>query len=206
MQTADREDLVRPKCAVGSAGFVVAIGIAGAVIWSMGWTEATKSNAGQSGGQTGEGNPKALPALPPPDLLRPLTPAEAQIINAKRPILDATSNPAAPFHLIGNQASKMLAIDCLSQAIYYEAASEGVDGGRAIAQVVLNRVRHPGYPNSICAVVYQGSNRTTGCQFTFTCDGSIARAPVAYLWARSRRIAAEALAGKVFMPIGHATH
>jgi len=97
------------------------------------------------------------------------------------------------------------ALTCLTQAVYYEAASEGVDGGRAVAQVVLNRMRHPGYPSSVCGVVYQGSDRTTGCQFTFTCDGSLLRAPVEALWARSRKIAEEALAGRVFAPIGHAT-
>ena len=74
-----------------------------------------------------------------------------------------------------------------------------------MAQVVLNRMRHPGYPSSVCGVVYQGSDRPTGCQFTFTCDGSLLRAPVASLWARSRKIAQEALAGKVFAPVGHAT-
>jgi spore germination cell wall hydrolase CwlJ-like protein len=98
------------------------------------------------------------------------------------------------------------ALTCLTQAVYYEAASEGVDGGRAVAQVVLNRMRHPGYPASVCGVVYQGADRPTGCQFTFTCDGSLLRAPVQALWARSRKIAEEALKGRVFATVGHATH
>jgi hypothetical protein len=72
--------------------------------------------------------------------------------------------------------------------------------------VVLNRVRHPSYPNSVCGVVYQGSERTTGCQFTFTCDGSLLRTPSVSGWARARRVAAEALSGRVFEPVGHATH
>jgi spore germination cell wall hydrolase CwlJ-like protein len=71
---------------------------------------------------------------------------------------------------------------------------------------VLNRMRHPGYPASICGVVYQGADRTTGCQFTFTCDGSLLRTPLASLWARSRKIAEDALSGRVYAPIGHATH
>jgi hypothetical protein len=100
----------------------------------------------------------------------------------------------------------MRAIDCLTQAVYYEAASEGLEGGRAVAQVVLNRLRHPGYPNSVCGVIYQGSMRATGCQFSFTCDGSLAKVPVRYLWARSRLIATEALAGRVFAPVSFATH
>lgn len=147
-----------------------------------------------------------LPALPPPDLFRPLSPEEAQQANANRPVEALPTAPASPFRLSGDEISRLRAIDCLTQAVYYEAASEGVDGGRAVAQVVLNRVRHPGYPNSVCGVVYQGSQRTTGCQFTFTCDGALARSPVAYLWARSRMIASEALAGRAFAPVGYSTH
>ena len=148
----------------------------------------------------------AIPELPPPDLFRPLSPEEAQKLNAERPVELPAATPAAPFRLRADEISRLRAIDCLTQAIYYEAASEGVDGGRAVAQVVLNRVRHSGYPNSICGVVYQGSQRVTGCQFTFTCDGSLARTPVPYLWARSRMIASEALAGRIFSPVGYSTH
>ena len=75
-----------------------------------------------------------------------------------------------------------------------------------MAQVVLNRMRHPGFPSTVCGVVYQGSQLPTGCQFTFSCDGSLARAPIPSLWAQARKIAAEALAGRVFAPVGHSTH
>src|SRR3546814_17339709 len=68
-------------------------------------------------------------------------------------------------------------MDCLTAAIYYEAAQESESGKRGVAQVVLNRARHPAFPSSICGVVYQGSERKTGCQFTFTFDGSLARKP-----------------------------
>jgi hypothetical protein len=98
------------------------------------------------------------------------------------------------------------ALDCLTQAIYYEAASETPTGQRAVAQVVLNRVRHPAFPSSICAVVYQGSERHTGCQFTFTCDGSLARKPSPRSWGTARTIASAALAGAVEPAIGMATH
>ena len=113
---------------------------------------------------------------------------------------------ASSFVLKAGAGDRDRALECLTQAVYYEAASEGADGGRAVAQVVLNRMRHPGYPASVCGVVYQGSDRTTGCQFTFTCDGSLMRAPVASLWTRSRKIAEDALKGKVFAKVGHATH
>jgi hypothetical protein len=58
----------------------------------------------------------------------------------------------------------------------------------------------------VCGVVYQGSERPTGCQFTFTCDGSLIRVPVQSIWKQARKVATEALAGKVFAPVGHATH
>ncbi len=97
------------------------------------------------------------------------------------------------------------AAECLTAAIYYEARSEPVDGQRAVAQVVLNRVRDRAFPKSICGVVYQGSERSTGCQFSFTCDGSMLqpRDPVA--WNRAAAVAQAALAGLVYAPIGAAT-
>lgn len=98
------------------------------------------------------------------------------------------------------------ALQCLTTAIYYEAASESDDGMRGVAQVVLNRVRHPSFPSSVCGVVFQGSERRTGCQFSFTCDGAMARKPSNGPWMRARRIAAEALSGKVFPSVGLATH
>ncbi|MBN8501717.1 MAG: cell wall hydrolase [Sphingomonadales bacterium] len=98
------------------------------------------------------------------------------------------------------------ALDCLTAAIYYEAASEPDQGQRAVAQVVLNRVAHPAYPNTVCGVVYQGSERVTGCQFSFTCDGALARRPSAFFWDRARRTAMAALSGYVEPSVGLATH
>lgn len=114
---------------------------------------------------------------------------------------------AAAFSMRGMSAlTRFRATLCLTSAIYYEAANEPDDGQRAIAQVVLNRVRHPAYPHNVCDVVYQGSERATGCQFTFSCDGSTARVPMSAPWARARRHAMEALNGYVHAPIGLATH
>ena len=144
--------------------------------------------------------------LPPPNLLKPLTPEEATKANEQRPFVARPDSAAAKFVLHTDAADRERALNCLTQAVYYEAASEGADGGRAVAQIVLNRMRHPGYPASVCGVVYQGADRPSGCQFTFTCDGSLLRAPVPTLWARSRKIAEEALGGHVFAPVGHATH
>jgi len=102
-------------------------------------------------------------------------------------------------------ASEATAEKCLAQAVYYEAALEPVSGQRAVAQVVLNRVHHPAYPNSVCGVVYEGANRPV-CQFSFTCDGSLLRSPSQPYWDRSMRIAKEMLAGGTATEVGTATH
>ncbi len=122
-------------------------------------------------------------------------------------VFDAGIAAAKPFAAeASSEDDKLRSQECLAQAIYYEAASETEDGQRAVAQVVLNRVRHSAYPNTVCGVVYQGSHLRTGCQFTFTCDGSLRRQPSAYAWDRARRIAAEALSGEVYGPVGNSTH
>ena len=148
----------------------------------------------------------AVKALPPPDLLKPLSPEAAAEENAERPFVARPDSAAGRFVLRTDADNRTRALTCLAQAVYYEAASEGVDGGRAVAQVVLNRLRHPGFPSTICGVVYQGAERTTGCQFSFTCDGSMQRIPIPWLWTRSKQIAEQALKGRVFAPVGHATH
>ncbi len=123
--------------------------------------------------------------------------------------LAATRNagPAArAFLSAGSGLDKARALQCLANAVYYEAASEALGGQRAVAQVVLNRVAHPSYPNSVCGVVYQGSERRTGCQFSFTCDGSLGRKPSRTGMARARMVAQDALSGTVYEPVGLATH
>jgi cell wall hydrolase len=116
------------------------------------------------------------------------------------------SDVAEPFVASSDPATLDRSLECLTQAVYYEARGESEDGQRAVAQVVLNRVRHPAYPNSVCGVVYQGSERLTGCQFTFTCDGSMSAGIEPYAWERARRIAVAALAGGVYRPVGLATN
>lgn len=120
-------------------------------------------------------------------------------------VIDPTIRPAPPFDLRGSAQDKARALQCLTTAIYYEAATEPDDGQRAVAQVILNRARHPTFPATICGVVYQGSERA-GCQFSFACDGSMARKPSRQYWDRAARVASAALAGEVFAPVGMATH
>jgi hypothetical protein len=144
----------------------------------------------------------ALVALPTDD---PLGHGAGESGRALGALIDVGA-AARPFYVPGTGITHTRALDCLAQAVWYEAASESEAGQRAVAQVVLNRVAHPGWPSSVCGVVYQGSERSTGCQFTFTCDGSLARRPSGTSWARARRIAAEALSGSVYAPVGLATH
>jgi Cell wall hydrolyses involved in spore germination len=130
---------------------------------------------------------------------------EAHRLNAAMPT-DGLLRPAQPFVLSTRGEMRRRAERCLTQAIYYEAALEPARGQAAVAQVVLNRVRDPNYPNSICGVVYQGAERVTGCQFSFTCDGSLGRPPVDWAWRRAQLAARQALAGQVATEVGTATH
>lgn len=136
-------------------------------------------------------------------------PPPTALAHAAPPPATAMAGPvAASFAIAGRTGlDRLRGQDCLAQAIYYEARSESEDGQRAVAQVVLNRVRHPAWPNSICGVVYQGPLRPGGgCQFTFTCDGSLERRAEGIGWARARALAAEALTGRVYAPVGLSTH
>jgi spore germination cell wall hydrolase CwlJ-like protein len=113
---------------------------------------------------------------------------------------------AKPFAFSGSAQDSQRALQCMTMAIYYEAALEPDAGQRAVAQVVLNRVAHPTYPNTVCGVVFQGSERQTGCQFSFTCDGSLARKPSQRFWDRAHKVAKAAISGSVYQPAGLATH
>ena len=121
-------------------------------------------------------------------------------------VLDAGVVPARPFSMAGASAlDRDRALQCLTAAIYYEAASESDAGQQAVAQVILNRARHPAFPATVCGVVYQGSEHA-GCQFSFACDGALARMPARAAWVRAARAAGMALAGYVYAPVGLATH
>jgi spore germination cell wall hydrolase CwlJ-like protein len=149
---------------------------------------------------------EAAPPAPPPMLIRDLAPQQALQVNAQIPVAQGPNPAALPFKFTGNSAARGQALTCLASAAYYEAGSQGDDGERAVAQVVLNRVRHPAFPGTVCGVVYEGSTRATGCQFTFTCDGSLYRQPDAVGWRRAYKIAEAALNGAVYAPVGWATH
>ena len=147
---------------------------------------------------------KELPPVEPVEFAQ-IAPDDARSINAAVPFVKGPIPPALPFRFVGGQQDFTRAADCLAAAVYYEAGDEPV-GQRAVAQVVLNRLRHPAFPKTVCGVVFQGAERATGCQFTFTCDGALARTPSAAAWARARDIAERALRGAVFKKVGLATH
>ena len=86
---------------------------------------------------------------------------------------------------------------CLAEAMYYEARGEGADGQKAIAEVILQRTHDANYPKTICAVVHEGAKRHTGCQFSYTCDGSMTRPKNAVAWRRVRELAGNIMQGAV---------
>jgi spore germination cell wall hydrolase CwlJ-like protein len=151
----------------------------------------------------------ALPQLALDTELMPVSAAEAERLNSERSTDLGNIVSAQPFTVKDQFRSDprfQSALQCLTQAVFYEAGYEPDAGQRAVAQVVLNRVRHPAFPQSVCGVVYQGSDLPTGCQFTFTCDGSLLRTPPQAAWDRARRVALAALSGWVEPAVGLSTH
>ena len=146
--------------------------------------------------------------LPPVEPMRlvDLSTDDARAYNATVPF-STDPNPAArPFRLTDGAEDQARATDCLAAAVIYEAGDDAV-GERAVAQVILNRLRHPAFPKTVCGVVFEGAERTTGCQFTFACDGALTRwHPSEAGWRRAREVATAALAGSVYRPVGYSTH
>jgi Cell Wall Hydrolase len=185
-----------------TAGLYVVAGL------SVAWLEPASATPNARLADSARGIPGlGIPPQPEPLQFREIPPQDAVTINAAVPVSTLPNPAARPFGIaFATPADRLRAVECLTAAVYYEAAVESTAGQQAVAQVVLNRVRHPAYPRTVCGVVFQGQERATGCQFTFTCDGALRRTPSAAGWARARRVAEEALAGKVFAPVGWATH
>ena len=130
---------------------------------------------------------------------------QAKVINAALPFSGGPLYTARPFDVGGSSLDQQRALLCLTQAVYYEAGFEPLEGRRAVAQVVLNRMRHPAFPKSICGVVYQGAGSGI-CQFTFVCDGALYRRPAEDAWRQAEAVARAALGGYVERSVGEATH
>ena len=129
---------------------------------------------------------------------------KAREANASIPFV-TEHGKAKAFRFHGSLAAREQAVQCLATAAVYEAGDDE-RGQKAVMQVVLNRLVRRGYPKTVCGVVYQGASRTTGCQFSFSCDGSQSRRPERAGWSTARTAARRALFGHVFTPVGAATH
>jgi spore germination cell wall hydrolase CwlJ-like protein len=152
----------------------------------------------------------ALPAAPD-DTTGALEPTPAPLLgddavakNAADQFV-ALGTVAQPFRFAGPPVERQRARACLAAAMLYEAGGSTA-GQLAVGQVVLNRVRHPAFPGSVCGVVLQGSERADGCQFTFTCDGSLSRSYTSAAVASALLHADLMLDGYVFWRVGLATH
>jgi len=122
-------------------------------------------------------------------------------------VVDLLGPAAQPFHFADTGALQSARdLDCLTDAVYYEARGETPAGQAAVAQVVLNRVRHPAFPKTVCGVVFQGVAAGDGCQFSFACDGSMRKPREPAAWRRAEQIAGRALSGFVMPSVGNATH
>jgi spore germination cell wall hydrolase CwlJ-like protein len=96
---------------------------------------------------------------------------------------------------------------CLAVGVYFEARGESVKGQAAVAQVILNRVKNPTYPNTICGVVYQNDDWRNRCQFSFTCDGIKDRITEQYHWRKAQEVAKAVTEGTIWLPeVGSSTH
>lgn len=134
-----------------------------------------------------------------------MAPAAARALNAAVAFAPLGQDRPLPFRLPVDDSGYGRALDCLASTVLHEAGDDR-QGQAAVAQVVLNRMRHPAFPHSVCGVVFQGAERTTGCQFTFTCDGALRRRRSPAAWDRARATAAAFLDGETFAPVGMATH
>jgi spore germination cell wall hydrolase CwlJ-like protein len=146
------------------------------------------------------------PAAPTPEPEPYIAPDRARALNAAVPLSSAPLIPAKSFRFTASDESLARARDCLASAAWYEAGDDNI-GQQSVVQVILNRVMNPAFPKTVCGVVFQGSERMTGCQFTFACDGSMRRRiPSAAAWARARANAERALTGLVDPTVGLSTH
>lgn len=148
------------------------------------------------------GLPGDAPVLTGPE---PVAADKARALNAADPFFTGRIAPAAPFRFAGSTSDFDRARECLALAAMAEAGPSDA-GQRAVLQVILNRVRHPAFARTICGVVFEGAQRDTGCQFSFTCDGSLARQYSDAAWLAARQRAEAALRGQVFAGVGNATH
>jgi hypothetical protein len=145
------------------------------------------------------------PPPPPPNIDEPGPAWQAEARNALIPYSRANPLSPARFSAAVDPETPAQALQCLTSAVYYEAATEPDAGKRGVAQVVINRWANRAFPKTICGVVHQGAP-APGCQFSFMCDGSLARKPSPGSWRDAETVARAALSGYVEPSVGAATH
>jgi spore germination cell wall hydrolase CwlJ-like protein len=183
----------------------------------------------QEGPAPGEAAPTLLAALPAPadqadepgreDMLNPAPLASLHPEPPQRPTdlavapaptrqsVQPKTAGAGRFASLIDKASEMREMRCLAEAVYFEARSESEEGQAAVAQVVLNRVLHENYPDTICGVVYQNRHRFLACQFTFACEGRSLRITEPEAWRTAVQIATDVVGGKIYLSdVGASTH
>ena len=164
----------------------------------------TSSSTPPVGSMIGMLTPPALPAHAPPQqpgrIALASAPANRDLRLAEPGARQVYAGLIAPENMAREQR-------CLAEAVYFEARSESAEGQAAVAQVVLNRVKSGLYPNTVCGVVYQNSNRYLACQFTFTCEGKSLRITEPGPWRDAVRIAREVYEGTTYLAdVGASTH
>ena len=194
-----------------SAAFAFPVCVLGVALATV-WLSASSSDPGQGPMAFVPWAPHASADIaaatldiPPATTLEKISPIEAELRNALIPYSQVPLLLASTFQPGINGESASVAQGCLTSAVYYEAGNEPVAGKRAVAQVVINRWASAPFPKTICGVVQQGAPRA-GCQFTFECDGSLARKPNDESWAQAQSVAQAAIAGSVDFDVGAATH
>lgn len=108
--------------------------------------------------------------------------------------LSTTAATAGPQAMPPDATANEAELECLAKAVYFEARGEPLDGQRAVAEVILNRVDNPRFPATVCGVVSQGGRG--GCQFSYHCSGRSQAIRERGAYSRALRVAASALAGR----------
>jgi spore germination cell wall hydrolase CwlJ-like protein len=197
--TVESEAGADVRALVGGLVLGAAIGAAlGGAYWA--------GDRAQAAAALAQGSPVVASAAPAVSLAqRQPTPVVPIVAASPASLVRSAASVARPFHLTTDSATAPARdVDCLTDAVYYEARGESPAGQAAIAQVVLNRVRHPAYPKSVCGVVYQGA-RQGSCQFSFACNGALDSEREPEAWRRAKTVAERALAGFVMPVVGDAT-
>jgi spore germination cell wall hydrolase CwlJ-like protein len=138
--------------------------------------------------------------------LDPATVSDVLEAAVKPADLASAAKPAPPPAAAPAKSERASELDCLAQAVYFEARGESARGQAAVATVIMNRVKSPKFPKTVCGVVYQGASHRNGCQFSFACDGAAERVVERAAWRRARAVAARVLSGAVLRDVGSATH